>query len=1622
MILNDLLKSVLYFCYLTISILKLTIHLFFGLIACSVFAQTNFQEHVLESGYLYRPETLHSADIDGDGFKDVLCGDGQSVSWYRNYGDGQFQDRGIIRDYYTGISDVKTADFDNDGDLDVVSTSGLGRSVVWNEHLENDQFSLSRLIDDYHQIYSIEVLDIDNDGDQDILAGSSSSNKIGWYKNLGDGYFTTFLTIDVFTDILDLKIKDLNNDGLVDFICFAANNSEVKQYRNMGNGTFISLGALSPTSLLNVNETVFTDADNDGDPDIVVDFNNSTWLYLNDGNGNFNSQTQIYSSVYCKSLVSADIDNDGDEDLVYCSVNSFGAAIPLGYLRNNNNGGPYTLASILDDGYFVNNVYVEDFDNDGLKDLCSSAIFENKIYWNKNLGPNPVQPGRFLFSEGKVISSKLLISINEIDCRDFDGDGDLDVLASSSEYQNNLAENDNGRIALYENEGNGQFSEQQFVVHETNKDAYSRFRFGDLDNDGDLDLVTYSENNKQIKWRSNNGAIPFITFPTAITVLGGEEVSDFDLGDIDQDGDLDVVCFVNYTFSEGSVNLIKWYENQGDGTFLPIQTISPITVIGGPKRLTLVDIDLDGKLDILYAITGSNMLQWYHNLGNGVYSNPMIINSNIPFVIDTQVADLDQDGDMDILAISRFTGKHVMHKQEAGLTFSPEIILDSNSVHYPEVGDLDADGIVDIVLGSSYELYWRRGLGGGAFAPKEKVSQSAFNTRWQEKIADLNQDGKQDIVFTNRDTGKLGWLENIGSTCLPITLVLDDTICMGSSYAFNGMNLTEQGTYTAFFLRQNLCDSIVILNLRLKTEGCTPIPCSELYISEYVHGTSSNRAIELYNPTNDPIDLDYYSLRIYSDGSTFYHYIPLTGTIAANSTFVIAHPSAAVGILNQANLTSSLLTFNGDDAIELIRNFSRVDLIGQIGVDPGTAWANGTSNSTNLKTLIRKSTVTSGYRINAFYQPSIHFTGFSQNTFSNLGQHTTFCQTLLCNTTSDIAVEICNGDNYFFDGQLRSQAGIYYDTLLNSVGCDSIIRLDLSINLTYHLVHEVICSNSFYPFNNNILQVPGIYFDTLPNILGCDSVVKLVLATNQVAGSTLNQTICAGESIVVNGNAYTTSVTGATEVFTGAGGYGCDSIVTINLQVLPQAVSTQNHVACGSFTWINGVTYTSSNNTASHTIPNGSTAGCDSTIYLNLIVHSPSTGIDTHTECQSYTWIDGITYTANNTTATHTISGGNSHNCDSLVTLNLTILPSSVGIDTRTECQSYTWLNGITYVASNNTASHTILGGSANGCDSIVTLNLTILPVVSTIDTYSDCNALTWIDGNTYNTSNTTATHLFANGAANGCDSIVTLHFTRLPTAQGIQVVHSCEPYTWIDGITYSTSNTTATYTFINGAANGCDSVAALHFTLFPTTQGTDVITACEPYTWIDGITYTSNNNSAIVTLENVNGCDSIVNLALTFEPLNTSITGSYNTLSADLSGVAYQWINCETGQLISDATNQTFVALELGDYAVILSTINCEDTSTCITVSELIGLDELSTKQVIYLYPNPAKDAATIVFSENQTAELLVFDHLGKVVYTTHFSEIKEYTFPTKDFAPGVYTVRLINSEFITILDLVKM
>ncbi len=161
--------------------------------------------------------------------------------------------------------------------------------------------------------------------------------------------------------------------------------------------------------------------------------------------------------------------------------------------------------------------------------------------------------------------------------------------------------------------------------------------------------------------------------------------------------------------------------------------------------------------------------------------------------------------------------------------------------------------------------------------------------------------------------------------------------------------------------------------------------------------------------------------------------------------------------------------------------------------------------------------------------------------------------------------------------------------------------------------------------------------------------------------------------------------------------------ITLNFAHCINTFGTDIQSACYSYTWIDGVTYTESTTEPTFTLTNA--AGCDSVVTLQLTINHSNTGIDEQTACESYIWIDGITYTESTNEPTFTLT--NAVGCDSVVTLHLTINHSNTGIDEQTACDSYTWIDGVTYTTSTNEPTFTLT--NVAGCDSVVTLHLTIV-------------------------------------------------------------------------------------------------------------------------------------------------------------------------------------------------------------------------------------------------------------------------------------------------------------------------
>jgi plastocyanin/DNA/RNA endonuclease YhcR with UshA esterase domain len=209
-----------------------------------------------------------------------------------------------------------------------------------------------------------------------------------------------------------------------------------------------------------------------------------------------------------------------------------------------------------------------------------------------------------------------------------------------------------------------------------------------------------------------------------------------------------------------------------------------------------------------------------------------------------------------------------------------------------------------------------------------------------------------------------------------------------------GNGATAGGTWTYSFVFTTLgqyayqCDPHAAMGM-VGTVTVTA-PCSELYFSEYLEGSSNNKALEIYNPTNAAINLSTYSVKAYNNGGlTISNSLQLPNkTIAAHDVYVIANSQAVAAILGVSDTTSTVTFFNGDDAVVLFKGTDTLDIIGKVGNDPGTNWTVG-SGATSEFTLVRKMPVNKGQR--RWTVGATEWNVYPQTTATYLGSHSSNC-------------------------------------------------------------------------------------------------------------------------------------------------------------------------------------------------------------------------------------------------------------------------------------------------------------------------------------------------------------------------------------------------------------------------------------------------------------------------------------------------------------------------------------------------------------------------------------------------------------------------------------------------------
>jgi len=736
--------------------------------------------------------SINLADVDNDGDLDLIAGNAnQPNRLYLNDGHGVLGDdlggtagSNIGSDSQATLS-TSLGDVDNDGDLDLI----VGNYEQANRLYLNDGNGVfgdglggntgSNIGPATHRTRDTILGDVDGDGDLDLITAHSEANGVNrLYLNDGHGVFGDGLGgstgSDIGTDNYDsyaASLGDVDGDGDLDLVVGNPNQPN-RLYLNNGSGVFgDGLGGTTGSDISTDSHTTFSiylgDVDNDGDLDLIVgNYNQVNRLYLNDGNGVFGdglggtTGSDISTDTHpTRDINLGDVDNDNDLDLV---VGNDGQVNRL-YL-NNGHGvfgdglGGTTGSEISSDSHNTYDTSLGDVDGDGNLDLVVGNNSQvNRLYLNNG---NSFTNGLGVSSGSDISNDSHLTESTTLG--DVDGDGDLDMVVGNTDQVNRL----------YLNDGHGVFGDG--VGGSTGSDISSDVQItyatslGDVDGDGDIDLVTGNYQVNRLYLNDGNGVFGDGTGGTSGRNISSDTHYTFaiTLGDVDGDGDLDLVVG-NYSQAN------RLYLNDGNGVFGDGTGGTTGSNISTNTHNTIAthlgDVDGDGDIDL---VTGNynQVNRLYLNDGNGVFGDGAggttgsDIGSDTHATSTISLGDVDGDGDLDLIVGNYgqtnrlyLNDGHGIFGDGTGGTIGSDISSDVQITYTSSLGDIDGDGDLDLIVGNEAQvnrLYINDGNGVfGDGLGSTTGSNISTDTRWTHSttLGDVDGDGDLDLIVGNRD-------------------------------------------------------------------------------------------------------------------------------------------------------------------------------------------------------------------------------------------------------------------------------------------------------------------------------------------------------------------------------------------------------------------------------------------------------------------------------------------------------------------------------------------------------------------------------------------------------------------------------------------------------------------------------------------------------------------------------------------------------------------------------------------------------------------------------------------------------------------------------------------------------
>ncbi len=416
------------------------------LTATTADAQPTFTPIQINNEFVEVVRSVYAADLDGDGDKDVLAAQWNTITWYENDG-GLFPTFTSHEIFFGGsfLTSATAMDVDSDGDLDVISARGSDGLIQWHENdgASPPSFTEHFLSNGASGTPTLFLADVDSDGSTDLLV--TSNNGVQWFDNDGAGNFTVHGISTVPEQSVYAFASDMDGDGDIDVVSSDPNNGTIRIYENDGAKTPSFTTRIVASTLSRAVSAA--DVDGDGDTDILSSETDAVQWYENNGATppSFIPHDLFPGVGSARRIIGADLDDDGDTDLI--STHSFPSQNDSFVWLENDGANPPTFTNhlITDQGMFITtSIVAEDMDDDGDVDLLTgTGEGTRKVSWHRS---DFIPEGACCIPTGNcLIGTELAcaashgtyqgdgVACEEISCppaipADFDFDGDVDLV------------------------------------------------------------------------------------------------------------------------------------------------------------------------------------------------------------------------------------------------------------------------------------------------------------------------------------------------------------------------------------------------------------------------------------------------------------------------------------------------------------------------------------------------------------------------------------------------------------------------------------------------------------------------------------------------------------------------------------------------------------------------------------------------------------------------------------------------------------------------------------------------------------------------------------------------------------------------------------------------------------------------------------------------------------------------------------------------------------------------------------------------------------------------------------------------------------------------------------------